>query len=238
MKVAVNSIQQQTFQGLEVWIIDGNSSDGTQAYLQSLSAPFQYISEPDMGIYDAMNKGVQLSQGSWVYFLGSDDQLSSPSILSYVFQTPYASSISMLSGKVTYTQPGIPFIYSKHKKIKSPSWNTSMWIRNGLHHQATFYKKQLFKERLYQLKYQVLADYDFNLHAYKSKKQCLLLDHIIALCSAEGISKSGSKKMYREEFQLKVAQSSWIFGGFFWILTTLKYLLRKRMNASASKKEA
>jgi len=224
------SIQYQTFSDFDVWIVDGNSKDGTQAYLESLDEPFHYISELDNGIYDAMNKGVLKSTGKWVYFLGADDRLLNEDVLLEFSRLNILEETSIVAGKVKYFKEDVPFIYSKEKNIKNPSWNFSMWIRNGLHHQGTFYKRALFKNNLFDLKYAVLADYAFNLNAYRKNITCIKTDLTIAQCSGKGISKSGTWALYKEEYSLKIKESSLVFGLFHYVVVTVKFLLRKRIN--------
>lgn len=76
----VESVQQQTYQQVEHWVIDGGSNDGTVALLEDLAAQgkIKYISEPDKGIYDAMNKGAKLAGGEIITFLNSDDFFNNP----------------------------------------------------------------------------------------------------------------------------------------------------------------
>lgn len=71
----VNSVIQQVTPDVEYLIIDGKSNDGTYEYLNDISKKMQikYISEKDNGIYDAMNKGIKISTGKWVYFLNAGD---------------------------------------------------------------------------------------------------------------------------------------------------------------------
>ena len=66
----MQSIQSQSLKDFEVWIVDGNSSGEMQAYLKTLLPPFNFISEQDRGIYDAMNKGISQSKGEWLFFSG------------------------------------------------------------------------------------------------------------------------------------------------------------------------
>ena len=77
-----------------------------------------------MGIYDAMNKGVLLSKGKWLYFLGADDTLFNETIFHTVFELNLPEKASILSGKVQYHKDDISFIYSKKKNVKTPSWNS------------------------------------------------------------------------------------------------------------------
>ncbi|KGL62790.1 putative slime polysaccharide biosynthesis glycosyl transferase, GT2 family [Polaribacter sp. Hel1_85] len=207
------------------------SNTDTQEYLKTLSFPFQYLSEKDIGIYDAMNKGISLSTGKWLYFLGSGDVLEDKDVLEKVFSKPYSDDISLISGKIIYEGETIPFIYNKNKKVKNPSWNFSMWIRNGLHHQGTFYKKDLFKEQKYSLKYPIFSDYWFNILLFKKNSKCMLSDVLIAKCNSDGVSKIGDWISYKEEIRLKVALSSKILVPFFYMVILPKYFLRQIINS-------
>ena len=80
LQESIKSIKNQTFKDFEVWIIDGGSSLETQNYLNLLEKPFFYQSRLDKGVYDAMNNGVELAKGKWLYFLGSGDVLHNKNI--------------------------------------------------------------------------------------------------------------------------------------------------------------
>ena len=199
-------------------------------YLQKLASPFQYISEKDSGIYDAMNKGIRLSKGHWIYFLGSGDVLNNETTLNAVFSNLIPKNASFIAGKIMYEGNGKPFIYSKTQKIKTPSWSFSIWLRNSLHHQGTFYRKEVFLNDVYDLKYPVLSDYWLNLLLFKRKAKCFLTTLLIAKCSADGISKSGNWNTYKEEVALKINHSSVLFSPLFYTIVFVKFVLRKFIN--------
>ena len=102
-----------------------------------------------------------------------------------------------------------------------------MWIRNGLHHQGTFYRSSLFLAVEYKLEYKTLADYELNLLLYQKKETCILLEEVIAKCNSDGVSKVGSWELYLEEIALKLALSSPIFLPIFYILAFIKYISKK-----------
>jgi glycosyltransferase involved in cell wall biosynthesis len=78
----IRSLQEQTYRGFEWIVVDGNSTDGTQALLTEANDLIsRCISEPDRGIYDAWNKGCALARGEWLLFLGAGDELASPQTL-------------------------------------------------------------------------------------------------------------------------------------------------------------
>src|SRR5690606_10153742 len=89
LRQALTSVVGQTYKKIEVLIIDGCSNDDTLVIVQSYAAEdsrLKWVTEPDNGIYDAMNKGIQLAKGEWLYFLGSDDKLHDEYVLEKIFQ--------------------------------------------------------------------------------------------------------------------------------------------------------
>lgn len=75
LRRTVASVIAQQYPGLEYWVVDGASTDGTGEYLESLrDSGVRYVSEPDAGIADAMNKGVRLATGDWIAHLHADDE--------------------------------------------------------------------------------------------------------------------------------------------------------------------
>lgn len=230
MKDSIESIKKQSFLNFEVWIIDGGSSAETQHFLAELKAPFFYHSETDKGIYDAMNKGINLANGAWLYFLGAGDVLYDSNTLQNIFKNSIAKEVSLVVGKIIYEGGNKPFAYSKSKTIKNVHWSKRMWLTNGLHHQGTFYKKELFLNKKYNLKYKVLSDYHFNIQLLKSKTKCNILDTIVARCNSAGVSKLGDWTLYKEEVDLKTNLSSVFLKPFFYIIAFTKFLSRKIVN--------
>src|SRR5215218_2671624 len=83
---ALESVLQQTFSSFEVLIMDGLSTDNTSAIVESFhDERIQLFREGDRGIYDAMNKGIAKARGAWLYFLGSDDELYTSTVLEEIF---------------------------------------------------------------------------------------------------------------------------------------------------------
>ncbi len=81
LKDCLKSISEQSFDSYEIIVIDGNSSDGTKMFLKVVSDSIRALSEPDKGIYDAMNKGIKLAHGQWLYFMGVDDRFYDNDVL-------------------------------------------------------------------------------------------------------------------------------------------------------------
>ncbi|CAL2092301.1 Glycosyltransferase 2-like domain-containing protein [Tenacibaculum sp. 190524A05c] len=213
----MKSIHNQNFENFEVWIIDGASTDGTQEYLKTLGPRFNYISEKDSGIYDAMNTGIKKSVGEWLYFLGSDDQFSNDSVLEEVFSTKTDEEIQMLIGNIEYTK-GLRF---------QSEFSSKLWFKNTVHHQSVFYKKELFQELKYNLNYNVLADYDVNLKLFRQKVSFRKIETTIAICGEDGVSKKYNWNLYKEEINLKVSQAGLLSIPVFSLLGVAKYCFRR-----------
>lgn len=227
LQKSIESIKKQLFTNYEVWVIDGESDERTLSYLSALKFPFQFISEKDNGIYDAMNKGIQLVKGEWLYFLGSGDVLYNENVLNNIFGSKTYHNYKIISGKVLYEGENSPFIYNKNKREKEPSWSLLMWVRNGLHHQGTFYRKCIFKDYIYSNNYQILSDYYLNLVLFKQGFSCKIVPLRIAVCDSNGISKQGRWLDYKEEIRLKKELSSVLLQPFFYFVSLAKFIFSK-----------
>lgn len=149
----LDSIVCQTFGDFEILIMDGASSDNTLGIANSYNdRRIKIFSEPDKGIYDAMNKGIEKSQGEWLYFIGSDDYLLNPDVLKNV-SSQLTDDYDVVYGEVE----------SDLTEKNRGEWTLETLEYNRCH-QAIFYKRSLFgKIGFYTLKYRILADHDLNL---------------------------------------------------------------------------
>jgi glycosyltransferase involved in cell wall biosynthesis len=183
LESAISSIFNQTYKNIEVVIVDGKSTDGTldivNRYKEKL--PLIVISEPDKGIYDAMNKGIQVSTGAWLYFLGSDDTLLNQDILTTIFGDPEHLKYDVLYGNV---------LLKKRNVLYDGVFDLQKLTYRNICHQAVFFKKRVFElVGDFNLKYKTLADYEHNIKWFANegitKKY---VDETIALYSEGGVS--------------------------------------------------
>lgn len=227
LKVCINSIKIQTFKNYEVWIIDNKSTDGTEKYLKSLKQPFNWLFEKDMGIYDAMNKGIKACSGDWLYFLGCDDRLVYNKTLENVFNNN-THNFDLIIGKIEYDLTGNETHFmSKNKGVVTSSMSRKIWLRNTMHHQGVFYRKSIFSELEYSIQYKVLSDYNLNIKLFKQGVKKLIINDKIALCNTKGISKNYNWRLYKEEIDLKTNNSSSFFKPIFYLIGFGKYLIKK-----------
>ncbi len=159
LKKTIESVINQTFNSYEFIIIDGGSSDDSFKQINANSNTVDFwISEPDNGIYHAMNKGIKQAKGEYCLFLNSGDWLTSPTILQEVFSANQTADI--VAGDVY-------FYDNEQNQIKwfvpSPEVLTAKTLFYGtLPHQATFIKRELFERiGLYNEKLKITSDWLF-----------------------------------------------------------------------------
>lgn len=151
------STEAQSFRDFQWIIIDGGSSDGTHELLRLLDRPnLMWVSEPDRGLYDAMNKGLNLATGRYVIFMNSGDRFSNRDVLKHIDRL--------------IAQEGAPgFIFgdafeenAKGQLLLKPA-RPLREIRRGMftHHQAMIYARNSIGETRYDQRFRVAADYHF-----------------------------------------------------------------------------
>jgi len=177
------SVANQHFTNFEYIVIDGASTDGTLEILNQYKPIITtLISEPDKGIYDAMNKGVKLAIGDWIYFLGADDVFYNDLVLEEIF--------SFISDFNTYD-----FIYGnvlfKNKNIVyDGKFDKDKLYSKNICHQAIFYHRSVFQKiGGFNTEFKYVADYDFNLRIWaQPDARILFVEKIIAIFNEQGFS--------------------------------------------------
>ncbi len=195
IKNLLESIISQTFNDYEILIVDGSSLDNTINIINSIGDHrVRIISERDTGIYDAMNKGIEASDGQWLYFIGSDDTLYDHFVLEKVKDAIIENNVQhILYGDVRITGTAG---WAK-EGIYDGAFTLSKILSSNICHQNVFYNHKVFNEiGKYTTKYTICADFDFNLRCY-SKYSCFYTPIIIAHFTAGG--KSTSERDYEFE---------------------------------------
>lgn len=195
----LESLGEQTFDGYEIVVVDGGSSDGTSRVVEEYirhGLPIIWSSEKDRGVYDAMNKGVAAARGEWLLFLGSDDTLYAPDVLAKV---------------AGHLSPDYDFVYGNVFSASASSWAEAGVVYDGrfdeekilernICHQAIFYSRRLFfRHGGYDLSYRVLADWEFNLRIFRAAKK-KFVDLIIASFEGGGMSTAVIDHEFRLRF--------------------------------------
>lgn len=177
---AIKSVVSQTYPRIEFIIVDGGSTDCSIELLRKYENSIDYwISEPDKGIYDALNKGIALATGEWLYFLGADDALVDVDVFKSILSQQYDTKF--IYGDVVYGNTGI---------IYGGEFTKLMLIKENICQQGIFYHIDLFKILgNFDLKYQLLADWVFNMRAFAlSDAKPTHVNVVIAEYSLAGVS--------------------------------------------------
>jgi glycosyltransferase len=162
---AISSLLNQTYKDIEYIIIDGASTDGTVNIVRSYGEEIdKFVSEPDKGIYDGLNKGVSLASGDVVAFLHSDDIYASESIIEDIVKVfDKNSAIDGVYGDLVYTQKNDFNKVLRYWKSKEFDINllSQGWMPA---HPTLFLKREVYKKYgKFDLDYKISADYDFML---------------------------------------------------------------------------
>lgn len=189
LEQTIQSVVNQTYNNIEYIIIDGGSVDGTQSIIKKYENKIAYwVSEPDSGIYDAMNKGINQATGDYLQFLGSDDCLISSNIIEKVVAILLTDKdIDILSGSVWIVDEKLHL-----QKLYSNQF-TKNDVYNGyvIPHQGIFTRRNLLQKLKFDTSYNIVGDYDFFLKCYLKNSvnlKCVNLE--IAFYSGSGISSS------------------------------------------------
>ncbi len=156
----VESVLSQGISQIEHIIVDGASGDGAgevvEKYARQSPYPIRFLGEPDTGVYDAMNKGIAMARGRYLYFLGAGDTVLPGAFLKILPALP-ADRLALVYANVIW-EDGRPY---------DGSFSQFKLQRSNICHQAIFYSRETFDALgLYDLKYPYLADWEFNLRCF------------------------------------------------------------------------
>ena len=220
LKRTIESILSQNCDEYELIIIDGESEVETLDVISSYKEQIKVlVSEPDEGIYDAMNKGIRHAQGEWLFFLNAGDSFYEKSTLSDFPDVNH--SVDVVYGSAQYV--------SGATVISEFSYKTLM--HNTVHHQAAFYNKRLFKEFMYDKSFKIFGDYDLNLKIYMDNKVRYKLEKIISLCEDGGLSQNLTSELIEEMDLVRQKHLAGFRGYFFQVLYHLKLLAHKLLKS-------
>jgi len=205
LDTALSAIYTQKEVSFEVIVMDGNSSDDTAAVVQKWLRPEDvYHCSADVGIYDAINKGIARAKGKWIYIQGADDGLAHANVLADMIAAAKPES-RLLFGDVEYKRSESHWVKKRH--VSSFGWK--LLFRNTLHQQSAVYHHELFQSSVFDTRFKILADYAFHLKLYVSNnldKGAVVKTHcVVARCGADGVSKKFTKALYQEEWRVRKA---------------------------------
>lgn len=185
------SVEAQSFKDFEWIVVDGNSTDGTKAHL-----PQDAVSEPDKGIYDAMNKGINRAKGDYVLFLNAGDLFADVDILSTISMAIKTHKPDFLYGDAL--EGGF---YKKARSHRKMDWGMFT------HHQAMIYQREKISILRYDTDMKIAADYSFTLRFIRNAQNIHYIPCAICIFEEGGISqrqrKTGRLEQYRQRAKHK-----------------------------------
>lgn len=180
-ELTIESVVNQSYFNTEYIIIDGGSTDGTVEILEKYDNEIDYwISENDDGIFDAMNKGIDLATGNWLIFMNSGDRILNKITLEMI------SHKLKCPNKIYYGKWIVD--YPKKQILRTPGSIENLWKGSQICHQSAFIPHQLHRVHRYDACLRLSADYKFFLQAYHSGVGFEYVNEIICKYMSGGIS--------------------------------------------------
>ena len=203
LKKTHKSIQSQSFIDYEWLVIDGASDDGTIEYLNKIKdANIRFISEPDKGLYDAMNKGIKIASGDFMVFMNSGDMFMSQDTLKIVSEEIDKNAKTvMVYGDALDFEPGGKTHYRKARNHKT--------IARGMftQHQSMFFARlNNGSQPFYNINYKLSADYQFIIKYLKLEQKGFKIKKLnlpLSRFELGGLNESRRYKALKEDFKIR-----------------------------------
>jgi glycosyltransferase involved in cell wall biosynthesis len=203
IRATIESVLTQSYQDIEYILIDGDSDDGTYEIICQYDDAFSckgiryfHISEPDNGIYDAMNKALDYCTGGWVNYMNANDTFFSPETLSDVFSDSY-EGYDCVYGDTYNVKEGYRY-YKKSYPIEC------ICYKGAFVHQALFVRMSQMKQYRFNTKYSISADYDLFVRLYKNDCVFKQVNIPIAVYSLDGVSQTQTKQVRQQWKQIQI----------------------------------
>ncbi|MBW2937724.1 glycosyltransferase [Aureisphaera sp. CAU 1614] len=198
LEATLKSVQSQTYQDFEHIVIDGHSTDGSKEVIEGYKEKLSYcVSEPDNGVYQAMNKGIAVAKGEYLQFLNSGDVFEDTDVLLDVSKE-FVSALDIYYGDLLFVGKGESRVQDYPDKL------TFSYFKNrSLGHPAAFIKRDLFERVFYYNEnLKICSDWEFFIHAVcKHNATYQHISRIVAKFDTHGMSSSPEYKSLIAEEQ-------------------------------------
>lgn len=216
----IRSVLEQTYTDIEYVVIDGGSVDGTNDVIGKYKESISYVvSEPDNGIYDAMNKGINVSTGDFINFLNAGDVFCNSRVVEDVVHgiKKTCKPCEVVYGDVMYK-------YAFGKKYVPSKLLTKIRYDMVFSHQSVFVQSEILKNRPFSLNYRLAADYDFLLWAYLNGCSFVQLSMPVSIVDVTGgATNSNFVKSRKESFEIQLSYGGNRLLCYSWFLWTVIY---------------
>lgn len=225
----LDSIVAQTYPWIEVVVVDGGSTDGTLEIIRGYAGKLprlRTVSESDAGIYDAMNKAVALCTGSWVYFIGSDDELFAADSLA-TMAAHFDSDVDFVYGNV---------MRMTTRRVEGGPFDRDRLLTQNMCHQAIFYRRDLLSRvGPFNLDYKVYADWDLNIRCFALPCRARHVESTVCKYDGTGFSSNTTDQVF---LQRKLQEISRLYRCSFWgrVFRPCRYNFLDRAQASKAQR--
>lgn len=197
LKKTVQSVLTQTHGELEYIIIDGGSDDGSKQYIEEIKNDLNYyVSEPDNGIYHAMNKGIEKATGSYLLFLNSGDRLVNENTIERIFFNDLEESV--IHGNIIKVKEGKTINIQKGPECRYLT-KTFMYY-DTINHQSSFINRKMFaKYGMYNESYKITSDWAYYLKLVLNNESFLYINVDVAYFEIGGAASQNPELIDREK---------------------------------------
>lgn len=192
----IDSVICQTFRDFEWIVIDGGSTDGSRELIEQYADHFAYwVSEPDKGIYNAMNKGIKVAKGEYLQFLNSGDYLYNKATLEKCMMSH--DNADIIYGNLYLTDSGTSQLLTYPDKL-----TLRFFLNETLCHNATFIKRDILQQVYYNEHNKLVSDWEFYLSQAIKNKTFSHINEPVIYYDMHGISSSNQQKLEEERQQV------------------------------------
>jgi glycosyltransferase involved in cell wall biosynthesis len=216
IKNTIESVKCQTYNNIEYIVVDGDSNDATVSIIQkNHNVISKWISEPDKGLYDAMNKGIAMATGDLIGILNSDDTFNSNTVIGEIVAFHHANNIDASVGNIIQHREDGKMV----RFYSSRNWNPEK-LKIGFMppHPSIFFRKSLFRlYGTYELGFKIGADYELISRYFLRNKINWKYSGITTTAMlVGGLSSSGTQsyKLITKEIQKALSMNGILFSPF------------------------
>lgn len=227
LKETIESVLKQIDYLFEYIIIDGESKDQTidiiKKYIPLFKGKLRYISEPDHGIYDAMNKGIKIAQGEIIGLINSDDYYTPDALQEVQFILNKKTNVDCIYSDVNVINEKSQIEYIKKASLKDLNKGMS------LNHPTCFIKKKTYQTiGLYDTQYKIAADYDFALRMRKHHCQLYHSSKILSNYRDGGVSVKNAKKGIIDTFNIQKEYYGLLYASYIRLKSSIRLCVKGR----------
>jgi len=189
------SVAGQQYPALEFIVIDGGSTDGTPEVIGLFAGMIHsQISEPDGGIYDAMNKGIRLAGGEWIIFLNAGDVFADPGALAKIFFDDRAAADVIFGDSIAD--------YGSFRVMRRAGAEDDLWRGMPFCHQAMLFRTALLRQKGYSTAYTLAADYEMVYRMHAKNRTFRYVPLAVCVFDVKGISNRQYIPSWKERYRI------------------------------------